>query len=376
MKKLKIAFIGLKGIPAKWGGIEVYVQEIASRLAHRGHDVTVYCRRWFTGNCESYAGIRIKRSPTIKSKSIDALLHGMTSSCYAAASDYDIVHYHGLASYFSAAFPTITGKKVVVTIHAASWVEPKWNRLAIQSLKTATIIGIRMAHAITTVSPVLQEFLSTIANKQVILTPPGVTVGTYKEPININREYGLGVNNYILFMGRIDTVKRVDLLIKAFKSLSFTDSLKLVIAGDTGASDGAEYKNRLIEDAGDDKRIVFTGFQSGINKEELLSNCFLFVLPSLSEGAPIALLEGMSYGRPCLASNIPAHEYIISDGMNGFLANGDLFEDFKQKLSTIVVTDRGILSKIGASALEFVGNKFSWDITTDIFEQTYYRLIS
>jgi glycosyltransferase involved in cell wall biosynthesis len=375
VKKLTVAFLGLKGIPAKWGGIEVYVQEIACRLARRGHDVTVYCRKWFTGDIESYGGIRIIKTPTIKSKSIDAVLHGITSSCHAVFSSYDIIHYHGLASFFSSGLPRIAGNKVVVTVHATSWVEPKWNRLAIQSLKAATNIGVKSAHAITTVSPVLQAFLKTISNRHVILTPPGVTIGTYKKPVNISKDYGLEANKYILFMGRLDTVKRVDLLIKAFKSLSRADNLKLAIAGDPGPSDGTDYKNRLMEAAGNDKRIIFTGFQSGLIKEELLSNCFLFVLPSISEGAPIALLEGMSYGRACLASNIPAHQYIIADGMNGFLANGDVFEDFQEKLSAIVTTDSGTLSKIGANASELVAKNFNWDSTTDVFEQTYYGLV-
>jgi len=77
---MKIAFIGLKGIPAKWGGIEVYVEEIAKRLVQRGHEVTVYCRKWFTENYDTYAGIKIVKTPTIKTRATDALLHGFTSS--------------------------------------------------------------------------------------------------------------------------------------------------------------------------------------------------------------------------------------------------------------------------------------------------------
>lgn len=372
---MRIAMVGLKGIPAKWGGIEVYVEEVAKRLVQKGHRVTVYSRKWFTESNESYAGIRIVRTPTVKTKSTDALFHGMTSSIHAAASECDIVHYHGLASYFFSILPRMVGKKVVVTMHATSWVEPKWNKLAIKSLKTAVNMGIGVAHAVTTISPELKDFLGTISRRKVILTPPGVSIGIYREPRNISRDYGLGTNGYILFMGRLDTVKRVDLLIEAFKALSLP-TMKLVIAGDPGPSDGLEYKNRLIEAGGCDKRVIFTGFQSGIIKEELLSNCFMFVLPSLNEGVPIALLEGMSYGRPCLASDIPAHRYIISDGANGFLANGDSFDDFKQKLATIITMDDSDLKALGANALEFVRNNFSWDNTIDRLEETYYGLMS
>lgn len=62
---MRIAMVGLKGIPAKWGGIEVYVEEVAKRLVQKGHRVTVYSRKWFTESNESYAGIRIVRRKSV-----------------------------------------------------------------------------------------------------------------------------------------------------------------------------------------------------------------------------------------------------------------------------------------------------------------------
>ena len=259
-------------------------------------------------------------------------------------------------------------------MHATSWVEPKWNALAVKSLKAAVTAGMNVAHTVTTVSPVVHDFLESSTRRKVILTPPGVEIGTHREPEMILREYGLKENSYILFIGRLDTVKRIDRLIEAFRSLP-QSSMKLVITGDPGPSDGLEYKRQLIKAAGQDKRILFTGFQSGIVKEELLSNCFLFVLPSLNEGVPIALLEGMSYGRPCLASDIPPHRCVVSDGANGFLANGDSLEDFRQKLASILASDNSFLKSIGDNGLDFVRNNFNWDKTIETLESTYYSLM-
>lgn len=372
---MKIAMIGTKGIPAKWGGIEVYIQEIAGRLVNKGHEVAVYSRRWFSGNAEDHAGIKILTTPTIKTKSTDALLHGLTSSVHASLSKFDVVHYHGLASYFYPVIPRMVGKKTLITMHANSWVEPKWNSLAVNTLKTATKIGINVANAVTTISPVLKEFIAGISDRDVILTPPGINIGIYREPLNITRDYGLKTNEYVLFMGRLDTVKRIDLLINAFKALEDLP-YKLVITGDPGPSDGLQYRDLLVEAAKYDSRIIFTGFQSGIIKEELLSNCRLFVLPSMNEGVPLALLEGMSYGRPCLASDIPAHSYIIMDGINGFLANGDSVEDFKQKLKMVLTTDTNKLNPVGRQAVEYVAQNFNWDNTVDNLEKVYLNLLS
>lgn len=303
------------------------------------------------------------------------MLHGMSASFHAAVSRFDIVHYHGLASYLSAILPRMLGKKIVVTFHATSWVEPKWNKLAVIILKLATRIGMKVAHTTTTISPVLKEFLATISQNTVIVIPPGVNIAVHREPTNIYEKYNLSTNSYLLFMGRLDTVKRVHLLVESFRSIQ-CPSIKLVIAGDSGPSDGFEYKRQLLEAAKDDERIVFTGFQSGIIKEELLSNCRMFILASLNEGVPIALLEGMSYGRPCLASDIAAHRQVITDRVNGFLANADSFEDFREKLAALIALDEGTLNGIGQKGLEFVQDTFNWDHTVARLEEIYYNLTS
>jgi len=176
-------------------------------------------------------------------------------------------------------------------------------------------------------------------------------------------------------MGRLDSVKRIDWIIKAFKALSHSNELKLVIAGDPGPSDSLKYKNYLIKLTEGDTRIIFTGFQSGRIKEELLSNCLLFVLPSISEGMPIALLEAMSYGRPSLVSTIPAHTYIIHDNKNGFLAPLNYFECFCQKLQGIIALNQNILQNIGDKAKKYIQKNFNWEVTVEAFEKIYYNLL-
>jgi glycosyltransferase involved in cell wall biosynthesis len=233
----------------------------------------------------------------------------------------------------------------------------------------------KTADVITTISPFLKNSLEHIAKKPVILTPPGVNIKQKQKPHNICENYGLKGHDYILFMGRLDSVKRVDLIIRAFKSLSLPNDLKLIIVGDPGPSDGLDYRNYLKKLAGEDRHIIFTGFQSGRIKEELLSNCLLFVLPSVSEGVPIALLESMSYGGVCLASDIPPHRWIIADGENGFLVSTDDFEKFSRKLYQVLKVEHACLEDIGQKATELVRKRFDWDTTANVLEQAYHRAI-
>ena len=98
---MKIAFIGQKGIPATFGGIEYHVEELATRLAARGHDVTVYVRDWYTPSEQmEYKGVRLGHTPTVKTKHLDAFVHSLTSSVHSVAHSYDIVHYHAIGPCF------------------------------------------------------------------------------------------------------------------------------------------------------------------------------------------------------------------------------------------------------------------------------------
>ena len=71
---MKLAIIGQKGIPSRAGGVEIHVEEIASRLACYGENVTVYCRESY---CEEkydkYKGINIKYIPSINTKHLDLM---------------------------------------------------------------------------------------------------------------------------------------------------------------------------------------------------------------------------------------------------------------------------------------------------------------
>ena len=73
---MRIAYIGQKGIPAKIGGVERYVDEVAARMARDGHDVFVYVRNHYTPKrMKHYKEVNLIHLPTIKTKHLDAITH-------------------------------------------------------------------------------------------------------------------------------------------------------------------------------------------------------------------------------------------------------------------------------------------------------------
>lgn len=379
---MKIAYIGQKGVPATWGGIEFHVDELASRLAKRGHQVTVYVRNWYTPKGENqntkpemYNGIRLIRTPTIKTKHLDAIIHSFTSTVHALFQDYDIIHYHAIGPAFFCWLPKLFGKKVVVTIHRFDYMAAKWSGFAQHSLRFAEKIALRLPHQTIVVARHQQDHYAVQGYTYLNYIPNGVPILTNINPELIQEKYGLGKNQYLFFAGRLTPEKRVHWLLQAYQHLSpdFKSRYKLVIAGGSSATD--TYEAKLQQEAKSIPGIIFTGYVHGKEKQELFSNAKLFILPSEVEGLPIALLEGMSFGLPCLASDIPPHREVIQHNRNGYLFTQDSMTDFQNKLENILAKSDSELTPIGNEAKQKVISDYNWEDIVIQTEQVYAQLI-
>src|SRR4051812_20315365 len=76
---MRIAHVGLKGIPVTYGGIERVAENIACRMVQRGHQVAVYARGHYTERSMRYHGVEVRRLPSLNSKYTDALSHTLLS---------------------------------------------------------------------------------------------------------------------------------------------------------------------------------------------------------------------------------------------------------------------------------------------------------
>jgi len=355
---MKIAYIGQKGIPATFGGVEFHVDELAKRLVKIGHEVHVYVRNWYTDkNLKHYQGIRLIHTPTIRTKHFDAFIHSLTSSLHSLFQSYDIIHYHAMGPSVFCWLPKILHKRIVVTLHGLDWKRGKWGSFAKAFLKFTERTAIYIPDKTIVVSKEQKTYFEGKYGKNLIYIPNGVNIPQTKATNAIIKEkYKLNGRDYLLWMGRLTPEKRVDWLVKAFKEIR--PDFKLVIAGGSSATD--EYVKKIKKITANDKGIIFTGYVLGQEKQELLNNALLFVLPSCLEGFPITLLEAMSHKLLCLASDIPPHKEVITQGVDGFLFKSDDFYDFVKILKKLLSpsTKSGTA---GEKARIKVERAYNWD---------------
>jgi len=98
----------------------------------------------------------------------------------------------------------------------------------------------------------------------------------------------------------------------------------------------------------------------------------LLVLPAVGEGLPGVVMEAMSYGVPCVASDIPCIPDLIRDGISGYLCNKDRPEEFAEKIKKLIRNET-LRKKFSKNALLYI-KKFDWDIIIQKYDDLYEEL--
>ena len=367
---MKIAYIVLKGMPIG-GGIEKYTEEIGSRLVERGHEVLVYTMRHYGDTKDGYyRGMKIITVPTVKTKSLEKITASFLATLkHLFTEKADIVHFHAFGPAMFCFLPRILGTKVVVQGHGIEWQRPRWGLGGKLFLKFTEIPCVRLPHVVTVVSRTQQKYLKQRYGRESVYIPTGVNPPKKEPPDMIKKKYGLEKGNYILFAARLVREKGVHYLIKAYNKLNTT--VKLVIAGD--ALHEEKYKQELYRLANGNKNIIFTGFVTGKLLHELFSNCYFFVLPSELEGLPTALLEAMSYGNCCLASDIPENLEALDE--YGYSFKNKNVDDLYEKLN-FLLQNKDAVESVKQKAEEYVLKNYSWDKIAEDFERLYHDLVN
>ena len=123
---MKITYIVIKGMNVG-GGIEKYTEEIGSRLAAKGHEITVYCMKQYGSRDGVYKGMNLRTVPSVKTKSLEKLSTSFLSTLINCMQDKsDIVHFHAFGPAMFCFLPKWIGKKVVVQGHGLEWRRSKW----------------------------------------------------------------------------------------------------------------------------------------------------------------------------------------------------------------------------------------------------------
>lgn len=364
---MKIAMIGQKRIPSREGGVEIVVEELATRMVSKNHDVTCFNRSGKhianknikIDKIKEYKGVKINTCFTIDKKGLAPITSSFVATIKVLFSNFDIVHYH--AEGPCAMIPIIkffSKKRIIATIHGLDWQRAKWSGFASKYIKFGEKMAAKYADEIIVLSENVKKYFKDNYNRETVFIPNGVNKPIIKECNIIKEKYNLKKDEYILYLGRIVPEKGIHYLIEAYEKID--TNKKLVIAG--GSSDTDKYFNDLKKLVQENSKVIFTGFVQNQELDELYSNAYIYCLPSDLEGMPLSLQEAMSYGNCCLTSNIPECAEVIED--KGVTFEKSNIDNLRKKLQDLCNNPKKV-QKYKLGAQKYILQKYNWDLITE-----------
>ena len=364
---MRIAFLGTRGIPANYGGFETFVEQLSTRLADRGHDVTVYAR---SGNYDrriaEYRGVKIVMLPSVRKKSLDTLTHAAISSVHAWSRSYDIAYYCNVATSWFSWLPRVRGAKVLLNTDGLEWERAKWNWLGKTFYKVSEHAAVRFPNLLVSDSRVIQDYYKKKFNRDSSFVAYGADIVERHAGQKHLAPLGVEPDRYFLFVSRLEPENNAHLLVKAFEQVE-TD-MKLLIVGD--APFAHEYIRGLK--ATKDPRIIFPGALYGEVYNALRANAYVYINAMEVGGTHPAILEAMGAGNCVLVSDISYNEEAVADA--GLTFRNKDAGDMRDKMRWLVEHPDEV-RRFGQAAVERVRTVYNWEKVTDEYEGLFAALL-
>lgn len=358
---MRLAIVGTRGIPARYGGFETFAEELSTRLAARGHSVTVYCRQ--RHDSASYRGVSLVYLPTIRHKYLDTIVHTALSTVHLCVARADGAVYCNAANALFTWLPRVLGVPVALNVDGLERNRKKWNRMARAWYQFSEWLATWMPNVVITDAGAIQKYYRERYHRASVMIPYGAEIGKV-DSTRVLAELGLTPNCYFLYVSRLEPENNALLVREAFEQVE--GDLKLALIGD--APYAAEYIRRVRGTR--DPRVVIPGAIYGDGYRELGSHCFAYIHATEVGGTHPALIEAMGRGALTLYLDTPENAE-VAGGAGLPFTHGNLAAVLREVLA-MPDEQREAWS---ARAVERVRERYSWDAVTDAYEKLMVGLV-
>ncbi|MBE1874790.1 DUF1972 domain-containing protein [Myceligenerans pegani] len=359
---LSIAMIGTRGVPARYGGFETAVEEIGSRLAARGHQVRVYCRRpaqQDTFDPPTYLGMERVVLPAMRRRSLETLSHTALSVAHLVA------HRTDAAIVFNAAnaplLPVLRAARIPVATHVdgLEWRRAKWGAVGKRYYREMETASVRLSDALIADAQGIADYYATqydVGSRLLTYGAPDLSA-TGSDRLE---ELGLKSGGYHLVVARFEPENHVDVIVEGY--VANDAQLPLVVVGSAPYS--AEYTQRIQDLADGDPRVRLLG---GVWDQELLdqlyANAFTYLHGHSVGGTNPSLLRAIGGGTATIAYDVPFNREVLREAGRYFRTPVDLAE----QVLTAEANPEDTESR-GAD-LARRSKDYDWDVVVDGYEQ-------
>jgi glycosyltransferase involved in cell wall biosynthesis len=378
---MRIAVMGGRGIPSTYSGVETIVENLFEYFARQGHHITVYCRPGVLDEpTATYRGMHLVRTPAPGGKletpshtffsCLHAIRHGDLS---ADGARFDLFSFHAIPPNIVQKIPAMANIPVISHVHGLDHQREKWKGIGAKIIRRAEREMVRHATQVVTVNRAIVDYYRSNFGLDAALLPNGIhpcPTEFTPDQATLNK-FNIEPGKFFVTISRLVPEKRHNDVIAAFKKLQ-TDC-KLVIVGEGNNSDG--YVDQIKQQAGDDKRILFTGQQKGDALQTLFRSARLYLTASELEGLPSSLLECMDRNVCAVVSDIPPHAELMERvaGYDLMFRVGDV--DGLARSIRKCLDDPQHAARLAASARDMVRTHYLWPILARQTESLYATVL-
>jgi glycosyltransferase involved in cell wall biosynthesis len=353
-------------VPARYGGFETAVEEIGRRLAARGHDVTVYCRRTEHAPLDHHLGMRLVTLPALHSKSLETLSHSAVAVAHAVARDRPDVTF--LFNSANAGFlPLLRARRIPVAVHVdgLEWQRSKWSGTGQRYYRAAEALAVRWADALIADAPGIAGYYEEEFGASTELLTYGAPV-LRSVPDGGLAELGLTSKQYCLAVARFEPENHLDLIVRGYRASSLPHPL--VVVG--SAPYGDAHTATVHAAAAGDERIRFTG---AVWDQDLLDQLYaharLYLHGHSVGGTNPSLLRAMGAGTAVAAYAVRFNRDVLGEDGWFFSEEADLAVQLDH-----VGSDLARCTAAGARLQTRAAARFRWDDVADGYADLARRL--
>ena len=254
-RRLHIAMIGTRGVPATYGGFETAVEEIGRRLVDRGHDVTVYCRHSNQPVPREYLGMTLVELPALRHKVLETLSHTLLSVLHTTTHRRpDVAFVFNAANAPFVPVLRLRGIPSVVHVDGLEWKRDKWGGAGRRYYRWAEEVAVREADALIADAQGIVDYYQEEFGVPTELISYGTKI-LRDTPTDRLAELGLRPGGYHLVVARFEPENHVDVIVEGYRASGAL--LPLVVVG--SAPYAVDHINRIADLAASDSRIRMIG---------------------------------------------------------------------------------------------------------------------
>ena len=366
-RRLRVAIIGDRGIPARYSGFSTLVEEISARMvAEHGMDVTVYCRsQYFAERPPDFRGVRLVYLAAPGGKSLESLWHSARAILHAALRPFDIAVV--LDPGNSPLTLPLLVRRMPFVIHTdgLGWQRRKWSPLQQRYYRWSEWVSARLATHLVCDSPAMQRYYLEEYGTASAYIPYGGEAGGPPDEAAPAR-YGLEPGRYYLVVARLEPENNVDLIIREYKSSDAR--LPLVYVG--GARYESEYSRAIFAQA--DPRVKCLGpvYEAAL-LNGLYRHCRAYIHGHEVGGTNPSLLRAMAAGAACVPIDVVFHREVLG-------SHGLFFSRDPGSLAGIIATleaDQSLTARLGREARARAEGCYRWDAVAAGYAEFLARIV-